>query len=216
MCKFMIKKDLEGINLPHGRTQTGRQGPGLQARNEPQNLYGGELARFSTLKGPPDTNLSTPLKGTDAERASLEQLSRKLTQSLKRQILRKSQLSTAITPENAFENDVMQELTDEDGPDRVDTNLTSGFSPPRERLGPVKPHESKAVISNVKYLSQIMKIDEYNIDDEDSVIDGRGINMPTTAMSKKPSMAERHGQTRASQDPLDFEVVFLIGHDPTQ
>ena len=92
----------------------------------------------------------------------------------------------------------MQELTDEDALDRADMNLTSGFSPARERLGPVKPHEPKAVISNVKYLSQIMKIDEYNIDDEDSDNQGRGINMPTTAMSKKPSMTERHGQTRAS------------------
>ena len=71
-------------------------------------------------------------------------------------------------------------------------NHTRGFSPANERLGPIKPHESKAVNSNVKYLSQIMKIDEYNIDDEEEADYVRGINMPTTAMSKRPSMNKRN------------------------
>ena len=56
-----------------------------------------------------------------------------------------------------------------------------------------------------------MKIDEYNIDDEEDTSHVRGINMPTTAMSKRPSMNKRNSWSRQSNDPLDFETVFLIG-----
>lgn len=130
----------------------------------------------------------TPFSEKDAERASLEKLSRKLTQSLKKQILRKATLMSNIKQvETPFENDVLQELSDEEV--NCDITPSRGFSPANERMGPIKPHESKAVNSNVKYLSQIMKIDEYNIDDdEDAGEFVRGINMPTTAMSKRPSM----------------------------
>jgi hypothetical protein len=38
-----------------------------------------------------------------------------------------------------------------------------------------------------------MKIDEYNIDDDEGSGEiMRGINMPTTAMSKRPSMNQRN------------------------
>ena len=78
----MIKKDLEGINIPHGRSPTGRQGPGLQARNEPKYLYGTGMATpIGTIH---NNSLMTPFSDTDPERVSLEQLSKKLTQSLKK------------------------------------------------------------------------------------------------------------------------------------
>lgn len=40
-----------------------------------------------------------------------------------------------------------------------------------------------------------MKIDEYNIDDDEDGDYERGINMPTTAMSKRPSMNQRNSKT---------------------
>jgi hypothetical protein len=94
MCKFMIKKDLEGINIPHGRSSTGRQGPGLQARNEPKNLYGTGMP--TPLGRLHNNSVMTPFQDNDAERVSLEQLSKKLTQSLKKQILRKATLMSNI------------------------------------------------------------------------------------------------------------------------
>lgn len=120
-------------------------------------------------------------------------------------------MSNIKQPETPFENDVLQELSEEDENLPSEANPSIRFSPANERMRPIKPHESKAVNSNVKYLSQIMKIDEYNIDDEEEGEYVRGINMPTTAMSKRPSMNKRNSQSRQSNDPLDFETVFLIG-----
>lgn len=76
-----------------------------------------------------------------------------------------------------------------------EANPSRGFSPANERHVAIKPHETKEVSSNVKYLSQIMKIDEYNIDDDEDGDYERGINMPTTAMSKRPSMNQRNSKT---------------------
>ena len=112
---------------------------------------------------------------------------------MKKQILKKASiLSNIRKAETPFENDVLQEVSDEDTNIVSDAMPSRGVSPANERYGPIKPHESKTVNNNVKYLSQIMKIDEYNIDEDEVGDNTRGINMPTTAMSKRPSMNQRN------------------------
>ena len=113
--------------------------------------------------------------------------------------------------DNEFEQEVINEISNES-----DSDFRNPFDSRahEERVGGfIKPKETPAVHSNVKYLSQLVKLDQDEVEVDLDVDAIRGINLPAS-IGNKPLLQKRNENfTNRVTEPLDFEKVFIVGYN---